>query len=165
MRPSCWHQNFRPSGLSAPGQGLCLNFFSSITADFNISSAFRWAIQDQWSSGFQNITQYYFCQIFSQEGSRKSNMVICTHLLIYCVAYIYHDINTSVLCSNTFKSIKMVTFFSETPTNRLNSGNRNTLIAVQNGHKWLLPYSWFSKFSRGRAPAPLARKEGKLESH
>ena len=31
---------------------LCLNVFSSITADFNISSAIRWAIQDQWSSGF-----------------------------------------------------------------------------------------------------------------
>ena len=28
-----------------------LNFFSSITADFNISSVLRWAIQDQWSSG------------------------------------------------------------------------------------------------------------------
>ena len=36
MRPSCWHQNFGPNGLSAPAQGLCLNFFSSITADFNI---------------------------------------------------------------------------------------------------------------------------------
>ena len=31
MRPSCWHQNFGPNGLSAPAQGLCLNFFSSIT--------------------------------------------------------------------------------------------------------------------------------------
>ena len=31
---------------------IFLNFFSSITADFNISSAIRWAIQDQWSSGF-----------------------------------------------------------------------------------------------------------------
>ena len=31
---------------------LFLNFFSSITADFNVSSAIRWAIQDQWSSGF-----------------------------------------------------------------------------------------------------------------
>ena len=30
------------------------NFFSSITADFNISSALRWAIQDQWSSGFSH---------------------------------------------------------------------------------------------------------------
>ena len=30
---------------------IFLNFFSSITADFNISSAIRWAIQDQWSSG------------------------------------------------------------------------------------------------------------------
>ena len=53
MRPSCWHQNFGPNGLSAPAQGLCLIFFSTITAaDFNISSAVRWAIQDQWSSGF-----------------------------------------------------------------------------------------------------------------
>ena len=31
---------------------IFLNFFSSITADFNISSALRWAIQDQWSFGF-----------------------------------------------------------------------------------------------------------------
>ena len=31
---------------------IFLNFFSSITADFNISSALRWAIQDQWSSGY-----------------------------------------------------------------------------------------------------------------
>ena len=38
MRPSCWHQNIGPNGLSAPTQWLCLNFFSSITADFNISS-------------------------------------------------------------------------------------------------------------------------------
>ena len=51
MRPSCWHKSFGPNGLSAPAQGLCLNFFSAITADFNISSARRWAIQDQWSSG------------------------------------------------------------------------------------------------------------------
>ena len=50
MRPSCWHKNFGPNRLSAPTQGLCLNFFSSLTTDFNISSALRWAIQDQWSS-------------------------------------------------------------------------------------------------------------------
>ena len=31
---------------------IFLNFFSSITADFNVSSALRWAIQDQWSSGW-----------------------------------------------------------------------------------------------------------------
>ena len=31
---------------------IFLNFFSSITADFNIFSALRWAIQDQWSSVF-----------------------------------------------------------------------------------------------------------------
>ena len=52
MRPSCWHQHFGPNGLSAPNLRLCLNFFAWITADFNISSALRWAIQDQWSSGF-----------------------------------------------------------------------------------------------------------------
>ena len=73
--------------------------------------------------------------------------------------------NTSVLCSNTFKSIKMVTFFSETSTNRLNLGYFKTLIPSQNGHKWLLLYSCFSKCTRGRAPAPPARKKGKLASH
>ena len=52
VRPSCWHKNFGPNRLSAPIIGQCLNFFSSVTADFNISSALRWAIQDQWSSGF-----------------------------------------------------------------------------------------------------------------
>ena len=49
---SFWHKNFGLNGLSDPAQGLCLNFFSSITADFNISSALRWSIQDQWSSGY-----------------------------------------------------------------------------------------------------------------
>ena len=32
---------------------IFLNFFSSVTADFNTSSAIRWAIQDQWSSGLK----------------------------------------------------------------------------------------------------------------
>ena len=40
--------DFGPNHLHS----IFLNFFSSITADFNISSAIRWAIQDQWSSGF-----------------------------------------------------------------------------------------------------------------
>ena len=31
---------------------ISLNFFSPITTDFNISSALRGVIQDQWSSGF-----------------------------------------------------------------------------------------------------------------
>ena len=42
-----WHHNFGPNGLSAIAIEQCLNFFSSITADFNISSAVSWAIQDQ----------------------------------------------------------------------------------------------------------------------
>ena len=41
MRLSCSHQNIGSTGLSAPAQGLCLNFFSSITTEFNISSALR----------------------------------------------------------------------------------------------------------------------------
>ena len=63
IRHSCWYQNFGPNGLSASTLGLCLNFFSSITADFNISSALRWAIQDQWSSGsifFQSLCFFFF---------------------------------------------------------------------------------------------------------
>ena len=57
IRPSSWYQNFSPNGLSAPTLGLCINFFSAITADFNKSSSLRWAIQDQWSSGL--ILFYY----------------------------------------------------------------------------------------------------------
>ena len=62
MRPSSWHKNLGPNGLSglaqtstrafdAAYQELCLKFFTSMTADFNISSALRWVIQDQWFSG------------------------------------------------------------------------------------------------------------------
>ena len=51
MRPSCWHKSYGPNGLFAPYPRAMLNFFSSITTDFNISSALRWAIH-QWSSGF-----------------------------------------------------------------------------------------------------------------
>ena len=51
------------SFMSTRGQGhsligpnhtdsIFLNVFSSITTDFNISSALSWPIQDQWSSGF-----------------------------------------------------------------------------------------------------------------
>ena len=79
---------FVPKGLSAPALGLytCikalkyipgpdvmwaftgplvlwLNFFSSITTDFNISSALRWAIQDQWSSGFTTSVYVELTQI------------------------------------------------------------------------------------------------------
>ena len=43
--PSFWHQNFGPDSLFAPTLGLCLSFFSSITADYNIFSALMWAIQ------------------------------------------------------------------------------------------------------------------------
>ena len=38
---------------------IFLNFFSSITADFNTSSAIRWAIQDQWSSGLIELKSFY----------------------------------------------------------------------------------------------------------
>ena len=66
--PSCWHKTFGPNGLSAPAQRLCLNFFSAITADFNISSALRWAIQDQWSSVFFEYPKIFFhvCGILIQ---------------------------------------------------------------------------------------------------
>ena len=42
---------------------ISLNFFSSITADFNISSAIRWAIQDQWSSGL-HLAEIFFSHLW-----------------------------------------------------------------------------------------------------
>ena len=62
IRPSFCHKKFGLNELSAPAQGLCLNFFSLITADFNISSALRWTIQDQWSSVF------FYCRCLSNFG-------------------------------------------------------------------------------------------------
>ena len=76
MRPTCWHQNFGPNGLSAPAQGLCLNVFSSITADFNISSAIRWAIQDQWSSGFIILAELALHTVWL-----LGQLVLCTYAL------------------------------------------------------------------------------------
>ena len=57
----------------------------------------------------------------------------------------------------------MVTFFSETSTSRLNSDNLKTLIALQNGLKWLLLHSRFSKFSEesGGGPRTTYKKAGK----
>ena len=84
MRPSCWHHNFGPNGLSAHAQGLCLNFFSSVTADFNISSALRLAIQDQWSSGYYYDPDYYYscfcCSYY---------YYFCCCRCVYCYFYYY----------------------------------------------------------------------------
>ena len=77
MRPSCWYQNFGPNGLSAPSQGLCLNFFSSITTDFNISSALMWAIQDQRSSGYYYNALHQDC--------------LLQHCFIILIMTTYHD--------------------------------------------------------------------------
>ena len=45
---------------------IFLNFFSSITTDFNISSALRWAIQDQWSSGWSDPLSTSMLQVCKQ---------------------------------------------------------------------------------------------------
>ena len=56
---------------------ILLNFFSSITSDFYISSALRWAIQDQWSSGF-----FFDRQIASLRlpNTDAIGMVVCPDL-------------------------------------------------------------------------------------
>ena len=82
IRPSCWYQNFGQKGLSAPTLVLCLDFFSSITADFNISSALRWAIQDQWSSGISSkliwYTVFYFVWSYDMSlVTRKPVFGVC----------------------------------------------------------------------------------------
>ena len=52
---------------------IFLNFFSSVTVDFKISSALRWVIQDQWSSGLR---VYCIGVILSRE------LIIITKMLI-----------------------------------------------------------------------------------
>ena len=83
MRSSCWHQKFRPSGLSAPTQVLHLDFLSSITADFNISWTLRWAIQDQWSSSlvylwrFENDCQLFCCWVYLWRYENDCQLFCC----------------------------------------------------------------------------------------
>ena len=71
------HKKFGPNGLSAPAQGLCLNFFSSITTDFNISSALRWAIQDQWSSVFFCFVLFCFFFILQKNHFTYQFISLC----------------------------------------------------------------------------------------
>ena len=82
MRPSCWHKNFGPNGLSAPTLGLCLNFFSSITADFNISSAL--------SDTGPMVLWYYICvqtlghfcmEMFSWWASLSGHLMLISSIL------------------------------------------------------------------------------------
>ena len=54
---------------------IFLNFFSSITADFNTSSAIRWAIQDQWSSGSCLRTAKALARLRGCAGSPESSLV------------------------------------------------------------------------------------------
>ena len=58
---------------------IFLNFFSSITTYFNISSALRWAIQDQWSSGFKKQSKTIF--IIKQDFSCLLNY-LCNKLFL-----------------------------------------------------------------------------------
>ena len=65
------------------------NFLSSVTSDFNISSALRWAIQDQWSSGLIkwlqlfNNTVDHFKDVFLLQISRPHVAVtkVCNRLI------------------------------------------------------------------------------------
>ena len=55
-----------------------LIFFSSVTADFNIPSALRWAIQDQWSSGFVGfIMVWLICCNDPVSGPDKGLRSVC----------------------------------------------------------------------------------------
>ena len=74
---------------------ICLNFFSSITTEFNISSALRWAIRDQWSSGLEISCMVLIsgCPIYMTKEevydkleplSQKEKEMICS-TLFYCI--------------------------------------------------------------------------------
>ena len=53
---------------------IFLNFFSSVSAEFNISSAIRWAIQDHWSSGFI----YKTFELYSLRNATESLTACCS---------------------------------------------------------------------------------------
>ena len=88
--------NFGPNGLSAPTLGLCLNFFSSITAHFNISSALRWAIQDQWSSGYliTSVLKYKPIYFIANVTNHWSSGYLITSVLKYKPIYFIANVTS-----------------------------------------------------------------------
>ena len=85
------------------------DFFSSITADFNISSALRWAIQDQWSSGF-NIYHYF--------TSLKHKSIIIYTFCVHCFCVCTHTMTGRWLtfwlcthCEGVVKPMQSHSFF------------------------------------------------------
>ena len=63
---------------------IFLNLFSSLTADFNITSALRWAIQDQWSSGWFLFASFCLHGRHSRSDEQSHSWVIlnCISLII-----------------------------------------------------------------------------------
>ena len=96
---------------------IFLNFFSSITADFNISSAIRWAIQDQWSSGYYKwITCIMLCQQLWKHAQMLISIQMRQRLLSfrflqsfwYCYFSLSHD-RHAIRWNNPFHKNHMIT--------------------------------------------------------
>ena len=137
IRPSCWHKKFGLNGLSAPAQGLCLNFFSSITANFNISSALSWVIQDQWSSGSPYDTNIRICST-SRSRSKKQILKLSQRECIYCIifeeTYSYKQILFIVL--KTICSCRPFFFLFLTRKQWKNPRERNNQSSQPCGRIW-----------------------------
>ena len=90
MRPSCWHQNFGPNGFSGPTLGLCLNFFSSIMADFNMSKVSDTGQMVLW---FKNIYRYNIVQLLL----KLAYLYLEVRLAMACVFGYVSSVSTLVL--------------------------------------------------------------------
>ena len=93
---------------------IFLNFFSSVTADFNIFSTLRWAIQNQWSSGY--ISNFLS---FLKQTVKKKKKNILLHATYHQYPYIYskHLVKTTRYTERRFDIIytvvKYVTSWNE----------------------------------------------------
>ena len=114
---SSWSFEYQRSGsfidlVPNHSDSIFLNFFSSITTDFKISSALRWAIEDQWSSGISSpeskahrradsISRHPLSvrrlssSTFSNDFSSEADSCIISH-----IASIGGGMKSHVFCSN-----------------------------------------------------------------
>ena len=110
-------------GRLPPTLRLCLNFFSSITADLNISSALRWAIQNHWSSCF------------------RSNLWIIQMQILNLQIFIFFQIVSCLLV------LKEDVFIFKEPLLELTIHGHGSKYTVLSGSMkpqkiWLILYSW-----------------------
>ena len=90
MRPSCWHQNFGPNGLSAPAQGLFSNDDPELTltifmtgSDLFLMLLYGWQLIEHWVLLYFQVCSYSAYPQHSGEPYRTNGLLVITCWLVW----------------------------------------------------------------------------------